>query len=671
MTNKNPLLAKWNAPYKLAPFDKILDGHFSEAVEKAIDDELQEIQEICENPDPPTFENTIHALLNSGKLLERVLSVFYNLVSADSNSQREKLMMNFSPKLALHSSTITSNEKLFSRIREIYEQIDTLNLLPEEHRLLEKIYRDYVRAGAALDDQSKERMKDIKKQLSILGTKFSQNLLADERSWHLELSLEDQNLLPDFLVEAASKAADAKGIKNPIITLSRSIITPFLKFSPNRKLRKQAQQAWVSRGMQKEETDNRPIAREILTLRRQMAVLLGYRNFAEFKLDTEMAKKPENVEKLLLQVWGYSKKQARIDQKILTSYMAKDNIKDDFSAWDWQYYSEKRRQNEHELNELEIKPYFGLDQMIAAAFYCANKLFDLSFTPIDLPLYHKDCRAWEVSRKNKTIGLFIGDYFARPSKRSGAWCSAFQSQAKFPTEQKPIVLNVCNFAKGSPSLLSFDDAQTLFHEFGHALHQLLSNVTYEPLSGTSVSRDFVELPSQLYEHWLTVSDVLKKFALHYETKIPISDDLIERIIGASNYDSGFQTVEYTSSALVDLYFHLSDIDQDVMNFQTEILNKIEMPEAIEMRHATPHFAHIFSGDYYAAAYYSYMWSEVLDEDVFSAFGEAGNPFDEKLANSLEKNILSRGNSIDPELAYIKFRGKLPKVDALLQGRGLV
>ena len=671
MTNKNPLLAKWNAPYKLAPFDKILDGHFSEAVEKAIDDELQEIQEICENPDPPTFENTIHALLNSGKLLERVLSVFYNLVSADSNSQREKLMMNFSPKLALHSSTITSNEKLFSRIREIYEQIDTLNLLPEEHRLLEKIYRDYVRAGAALDDPGKERMKDIKKQLSILGTKFSQNLLADERSWHLELSLEDQNLLPDFLVEAASKAADAKGIKNPIITLSRSIITPFLKFSPNRKLRKQAQQAWVSRGMQKDETDNRPIAREILALRRKMAVLLGYRNFAEFKLDTEMAKKPENVEKLLLQVWGYSKKQARIDQKILTSYMAKDNIKDDFSAWDWQYYSEKRRQNEHELNELEIKPYFGLDQMIAAAFYCANKLFDLSFTPIDLPLYHKDCRAWEVSRKNKTIGLFIGDYFARPSKRSGAWCSAFQSQAKFPTEQKPIVLNVCNFAKGSPSLLSFDDAQTLFHEFGHALHQLLSNVTYEPLSGTSVSRDFVELPSQLYEHWLTVSDVLKKFALHYETKIPISDDLIERIIGASNYDSGFQTVEYTSSALVDLYFHLSDIDQDVMNFQTEILNKIEMPEAIEMRHATPHFAHIFSGDYYAAAYYSYMWSEVLDEDVFSAFGEAGNPFDEKLANSLEKNILSRGNSIDPELAYIKFRGKLPKVDALLQGRGLV
>jgi peptidyl-dipeptidase Dcp len=350
--------------------------------------------------------------------------------------------------------------------------------------------------------------------------------------------------------------------------------------------------------------------------------------------------------------------------------MANDGISDDFSSWDWQYYSEKRRQNEHELNELEIKPYFSLDQMIEAVFYCANKLFDLSFVPTDLLLYHNDCKAWEVFRNNKSVGLFIGDYFARPSKRSGAWCSAFLSQAKFPTVQKPIVLNVCNFAKGSPTLLSFDDAQTLFHEFGHALHQLLSNVTYEPLSGTSVSRDFVELPSQLFEHWLTVPEVLKRFAVHFETKTPISDDLIERIIGAANYDMGFQTVEYISSALVDLYFHLSTNDYDVMKFQKEILDKIELPEAIEMRHATPHFAHVFSGGYYAAAYYSYMWSEVMDADVFLAFEEVGDPFDEKLANSLEKNILSIGNSIDSELAYVQFRGKLPKVDALLKGRGL-
>ena len=670
MVNENPLLNNWNTPYKLAPFDRISDDHFYEAVEKAIQAELGEIEEICDNPDPPTFENTIHAILRSGKLLDRVLSVFYTLISADSNNQREKLMMEFSPMLASHASNITSNQKLFGRIEELFNQIDNLNLLPEKQRLLEKIYRDYIRAGAALDDKSKERIKNIKKRLSILGTQFSQNLLADERSWHLELGSEDQAKLPDFLIEAARTAADEKGVKNPIITLSRSIITPFLKFSPNRELRKQAQQAWVSRGMQKEETDNRPIARETLTLRRQMASLLGYNNFAEYKLETEMAKKPENVEKLLLQVWSYSKKQAQKDQNILTDYMANDGISDDFSSWDWQYYSEKRRQNEHELNELEIKPYFSLDQMIEAVFYCANKLFDLSFVPTDLPLYHNDCKAWEVFRNNKSVGLFIGDYFARPSKRSGAWCSAFLSQAKFPTVQKPIVLNVCNFAKGSPTLLSFDDAQTLFHEFGHALHQLLSNVTYEPLSGTSVSRDFVELPSQLFEHWLTVPEVLKRFAVHFETKTPISDDLIERIIGAANYDMGFQTVEYISSALVDLYFHLSNNDYDVMKFQKEILDKIELPEAIEMRHATPHFAHVFSGGYYAAAYYSYMWSEVMDADVFLAFEEVGDPFDEKLANSLEKNILSIGNSIDSELAYVQFRGKLPKVDALLKGRGL-
>ena len=670
MVNKNPLLTSWNTPYKIAPFDEIADHHFSGALDKALEDELSEIQGICDNPDPPTFDNTIHALLKSGKLLDRVLSTFYTLVGADSNNQREKLMMEFSPKLASHASKITSNEKLFSRIQELFKQIDRLDLLPEQHRLLEKIYRDYTRAGASLNDKSKERMKDIKKRLSILGTQFSQNLLADESSWYLERDLEDQAVLPDFLMAAARQAADEKGVEKPIITLSRSIITPFLKFSPNRELRKKAHQAWVSRGMQKEETDNRPIARETLTLRRQMADLLGYKNFAEFKLETEMAKKPENVEELLIQVWKCSKAQARKDQKILTAYMADDGISDEFSSWDWLYYSEKRRQNEHALNESEIKPYFGLEQMIEAAFFCANKLFDLSFVPIEVPLYHDDCKAWEVFRNNKAVGLFIGDYFARPSKRSGAWCSAFQSQAKFPTLQKPIVINVCNFAKGSPTLLSFDDAQTLFHEFGHALHQLLSNVTYEPLSGTAVSRDFVELPSQLYEHWLTVPEVLKKFALHYETKQPISDELIERIIGAANFDMGYQTVEYISSALVDLYFHLSSKDKDVMKLQTEILNKIEMPKVIEMRHATPHFSHVFSGGYYAAAYYSYMWSEVMDEDVFSAFKEVGDPFDMNLANSLEKNILSVGNSMDSELAYVKFRGKLPKVDALLKGRGL-
>ena len=667
----NPLLKKWNTPYKIAPFDEIKDDHFSEALEKALAEELREIQAISDNPNPATFTNTILAILKSGKLLNRVLSVFYTLVSADANEQREKLMMEFSPKLAVHSSTITSNEKLFNRIQDLFNRIDSLNLSAEEKRLLEKIYQDFVRAGAALSDKNKEAMKAIQKRLSTLGTKFSQNLLADERSWFLELEEKDEACLPDFLVKAARKAAEEKGVSKPIINLSRSLIIPFLQFSPNRDLRKKAQEAWASRGEHGEETDNRPIARETLALRRQMANLLGYANFAEFKLETEMAKKPENVEGLLLQVWKYAKERAQNDQNILAEYMANDGISDDFYPWDWLYYSEKRRQKEHELNEEEVKAYFSLDQMVEAAFYCANKLFGLSFQLVDLPLYHKDCKAWEVIKNGETIALFIGDYFARSSKRSGAWCSAFQSQAKFPVSQKPIVLNVCNFAKGSPTLLSFDDARTLFHEFGHALHQILSNVTYEPLSGTSVSRDFVELPSQLFEHWLTVPEVLKRFAVHYKTKSPISEKLMERLIGASNYDMGYQTVEYTSSALVDLYFHLEDTEKDVMELQNEILSTIGLPEAIKMRHATPHFAHVFSGGYYAAAYYSYMWSEVMDADAFSAFEELDNPFDADLAKSLEDNILSKGNSLDPEIAYKRFRGNLPKVDALLRGRGLI
>ena len=668
---ENPLLKNWKTPYKIAPFDEIKDDHFSEALEKALAEELREIQAISDNPNPATFTNTILAILKSGKLLNRVLSVFYTLVSADANEQREKLMMEFSPKLAVHSSTITSNEKLFNRIQDLFNRIDSLNLSAEEKRLLEKIHQDFVRAGAALTDKNKEEMKEIQKRLSTLGTKFSQNLLADERSWFLELEEKDEACLPDFLVNAARKAAEEKGVSKPIINLSRSLIIPFLQFSPNRELRKKAQEAWASRGEHGEETDNRPIARETLALRRQMANLLGYTNFAEFKLETEMAKKPENVEGLLLQVWKYAKERAQKDQNILAEYMANDGISDDFYPWDWLYYSEKRRQKEHELNEEEVKSYFSLDQMVEAAFYCANQLFGLSFQPVNLPLYHKDCKAWEVIKNGEKIALFIGDYFARSSKRSGAWCSAFQSQAKFPVSQKPIVLNVCNFAKGFPTLLSFDDARTLFHEFGHALHQILSNVTYEPLSGTSGSRDFVELPSQLFEHWLTVPEVLKRFAVHYKTKSPISEKLMERLIGASNYDMGYQTVEYTSSALVDLYFHLEDTEKDVMELQNEILSKIGLPEAIKMRHATPHFAHVFSGGYYAAAYYSYMWSEVMDADAFSAFEELDNPFDANLAKSLEDNILSKGNSLDPEIAYKRFRGSLPKVDALLRGRGLI
>jgi peptidyl-dipeptidase Dcp len=397
---------------------------------------------------------------------------------------------------------------------------------------------------------------------------------------------------------------------------------------------------------------------------------LGYENFASYKLETEMAKTPEAVRGLLMDVWGPAKARADEDAAVLTEMMQGDGINGDLEPWDWHYYSEKRRKIEHDLDEAELKPYLQLDRMIEASFACANRLFGLEFAPLDVPLYHPDCRAWEVTRGGEHVAVFIGDYFARGSKRSGAWCSAMRSQAKFPEKQAPVVINVCNFAKGDPALLSYDDARTLFHEFGHALHQMLSDVTYESISGTSVARDFVELPSQLYEHWLEVPEVLSEFATHAETGEAMPKEMLDKVLGAATYDMGFQTVEYVASALVDLAFHDGAAPADPMAKQAEVLAEIGMPHAIIMRHATPHFAHVFSGDGYSSGYYSYMWSEVMDADAFAAFEEAGGAFDPERAKALEAHILSSGGSKDPAELYTAFRGRLPGVDALLKGRGL-
>jgi peptidyl-dipeptidase Dcp len=402
-----------------------------------------------------------------------------------------------------------------------------------------------------------------------------------------------------------------------------------------------------------------------------MAQLLGYANFSDYKLETEMAKSSQNVRDLLMAVWTPAKERAIEDEKVLTDMLQADGINGPLEPWDWRYYSEKRRQAEHSLDEAEVKSYFQLDRMIDAAFDVANRLFKLEFRPITLPLYHPDCRAWEVTRDGEHIAVFVGDYFARGSKRSGAWCSAMRSQAKFPISQKPIVVNVCNFAKDTPALLSADDVRTLFHEFGHALHQMLSDVTYEMVSGTSVPRDFVELPSQLYEHWAMVPEILQKYATHHATGAPMPVDLMDRIIAASNYDMGFQTVEFAASALVDLEFHHGPLRDGIMETQAAILSDLGLPRSIPMRHATPHFQHVFSSGYYASAYYSYMWAEVMDADAFQAFEDVGDPFHAETAQSLERNILSRGGSVDPAVLYTEFRGRLPEVDALLKGRGLV
>jgi len=669
----NPLLQDWETPFALPPFDLIEDAHFAPALDQALAQGRAAIQAIADNPEPPTFANTIEALERADRLLDRVAGVFYNLAGADANPAREALQREMAPKLSAYSSEITNNRALWQRIDTLWQNRESLGLSPEQERVLYLTHRSFTRAGAALEGTDRDRLTEVKSRLAVLGTQFTQNLLADERSWFMELSEADLEGLPDFVVDAARAAGKEKGADGPVVTLSRSLIVPFLQFSPRRELREKAMQAWAARGANGGETDNRAIAAETLALREERARLLGYESFAAFKLDTEMAGKPDNVRDLLMQVWAPAKAQAERDAERLTEMMRAEGLNGELEPWDWRYYSEKRRVAEHDLDESELKPYFQLDRMIAAAFDCAHRLFGLDFAPLDVPMYHPDVRAWEVTRKGRHMAVFLGDYFARGSKRSGAWCSAMRSQSKLDGEERPIVVNVCNFAKpaeGAPALLSYDDARTLFHEFGHALHQMLSDVTYGSISGTSVARDFVELPSQLYEHWLDVPEVLEQHALHARTGQPMPRDLLDRLLAARTYDMGFQTVEYVASALVDLDFHDGAAPADPMAAQAETLARIGMPRAIVMRHATPQFAHVFSGDGYSSGYYSYMWSEVMDADAFEAFEETGDVFDPATAAKLERFILSAGGSAEADALYTAFRGRMPGVEALLKGRGL-
>ncbi|MCL3881966.1 M3 family metallopeptidase [Marivita sp. GX14005] len=666
----NPLLEPWTAEFAMPPFGAIRDDHFGPAIEAGMARHLAEIDDIAGNAEPPDFANTIEAFLASGAALDRVLGVFYNLAGADSTPEREALMREFSPRLAEHSTAIYGNRALFERIEAVWQARDGLDLAPQQERVLMLTRRSFLRAGAGLEGQDAVRMRYIKSRLASLGTQFGQNLLADERDWQYALSEADLKGLPEFVTDALHAAGRERGANGPVLTLSRSVIVPFLQFCPDRAMRETAWRAWISRGERGGATDNRDIAAEILALRHERARLLGYPDFASFKLETEMAKTPAAVRDLLIKVWKPAKARADADARLLEKRVQAEGVNGPLRPWDWRYYAEARRQEEFALNEAEVKPYFQLDRMIEAAFSCATRLFGLEFTLLDVPLYHPDCRAWEVTRNGAHVAVFIGDYFARASKRSGAWCSAFRAQREFPDAQRPIVVNVCNFAKSDPALLSYDDARTLFHEFGHALHQMLSDVRYDMISGTSVARDFVELPSQLFEHWLEVPEVLRQFATHADTGEPMPADMLEKVLAAATYDMGFQTVEYLASALVDLAFHEGAPPEDVMARQQEVLGKLDMPGAIVMRHASPHFAHVFTGDGYSSGYYSYMWSEVMDADAFAAFQEAGGPFDAGMAKKLERHILSAGGSEEADVLYKKFRGRMPGVEALLKGRGL-
>ncbi len=670
----NPLTANWTTRFGLPPFNEISDEDFAPALDAALDEARANIAAIADNADAPTFENTIEVLELSEELLGRVLSTFYNLAGTDANPEREALQRDFSPKLSAYSSEISMNAALFSRIEVLWNERASLDLTKEQARVLKLTHRGFVRSGARLEGAARDRLKDVKARLAVLGTAFTQNISAEERAWALDLAEADLEGLPEFLRAAARAAGHEKARPGPIITLSRSLIVPFLQFSPRRDLRENAWRAWVSRGENGGDTDNRGMAAETLALRAERAKLLGYQDFASYKLETEMAKTPEAVESLLMKVWEPARKSALRDADILADMLRDDGGAGQLEPWDWRYYSEIRRAREHDLNEAELKPYLQLDRMIEAAFSCAGRLFGIETTPLnDVALNHPDARAWEVTRNGQHLAVFIGDYFNRGSKRSGAWCAALRSQRKLGGDVRPIVINVCNFAKppaGQPALLSYDDARTLFHEFGHALHQMLSDVTYETISGTSVARDFVELPSQLYEHWLEVPEVLAEFATHSETGEPMTQDLLDRLLAAGTYDMGFQTVEYIASALVDLDFHSGEPPADPMQRQAEVLDRIGMPHAIPMRHATPHFAHVFAGDGYSSGYYSYMWSEVMDADAFDAFREAEDPFDAATAAKLERFILSAGGSEEAADLYQAFRGRMPGPEALLRGRGL-
>jgi len=674
----NPLLADWTTPFDLPPFGDIEPRFFEEAFEKAMAEAREEIDGIAGQTAEPTFENTIAALEKSGKKLTKVARTFFNLTGAHTNKDIQKIERDIAPKLAKHSSDTLLNGGLYKRIAALWDQRQALGLNSEEEKVLERYRKMFQRAGAGLSEADKKRMAEISQRLAVLGTGFSQNVLKDESDYQLVLETEEDSAgLPDFLLTSAAEAARERGLDGKhVITLSRSSIEPFLQFSTNRRLREEAFKAWSSRGENGGETDNRDIIVETLTLRAEKARLLGFENFAAFKLDDTMAKSPGNVSDLLTRVWAPAVAQAREEEIKLAEMAQKGGENHPIEAWDWRFYSEKVRKAEHDLDETELKPYLQLDKIIEAAFNTAGRLFGLTFKELHgLPVYHPDVRTFEVlDRGGNHVGLFLGDYFARASKRSGAWMSAFQSQHRLDGDVSPIIVNVMNFSKGAPgeaTLLTFDDARTLFHEFGHALHGLLSNVTYPIVSGTSVARDFVELPSQLYEHWLSEPEVLAKYAVHYKTGDPMPEELLQKLLAAANFNQGFATVEYTASALLDLKLHLLSEPKglDISAFESDELETLGMPGAITMRHRIPHFQHVFSGDGYSAGYYSYMWSEVMDADAFDAFKEAGDIFDPATSEKLLTHIYSAGGRPDPDEAYVAFRGRAPKIDALLEKRG--
>jgi peptidyl-dipeptidase Dcp len=675
----NPLLAPWDDPFGLPPFGRILPGQFRAAFDHAMAAHRAELALIGAQTAAPSFDNTLAAFDAAGRQLSRVEALFHNLTASATNEELQAVQREMAAPLAAHWSAVYMDPPLFERIDRLHARRAQLGLGAEPLRLLERVHLDFVRAGARLRGGDRQRYAAVMQRLAELTTAFAQNVLHDEASFLLPLDGEaDLAGLPSFVRAAARQAALERSHASPyVITLARSSIVPFLTFSQRRDLRETAWRAWVSRGEHDGAHDNRPIAREILSLRREQARLHGYPSYADYALADTMAREQSRVWKLLDEVWLRSKAALERERALLESVRDAHEVHDAIEAWDWRYWAEQVRRDRYALDDAELKPYFALPRMVGAAFDCASRLFGLRFQPReDLHAYHEDVRIYEVTdRDGASVGLFLQDNFARAGKRSGAWMSALRWQHRNGGSERPVILNNNNFARGeagTPTLLSLDDVRTLFHEFGHGLHGLLSDVGYERLSGTQVLRDFVELPSQLFEHWIGEPEVLRRHARHWQSGEAIPDELIDRIHVARRFGQAYETVRYTASALVDMAAHasLQPID-DVVAFERRILAERGLPVAAGLNHRLPHFQHLFAGSAYAAGYYVYLWAEVLDADAYGAFVEAGDPFDAQVAQRLRRWVYASGDSVEPGAAYEAFRGRAPSIEPMLRDKGLI
>ena len=678
-SSQNPLLAKWTGPYNgVPPFDRVKIADFKPALEAGMAETLSEIERIANNPAPPTFENTIAAMERAGSTLDRVQTIYGVWSATMSSPEFQVIQREMAPRLAAFSDQISQNEALFRRIEAVYNSPDKARLTPEQQRLVWLDYTNFVRAGARLKPEAKTRMSQINQQLAGLYTRFSQNVLAEETEQFLALKSEaDLAGLPQSVRDATAAAAATKKMPGAwVIMNTRSSIDPFLTYSDRRDLREKAWRMFVNRGDNGGEHDNNAIITEILQLRAERAKLLGFPTHAHWRLENTMAKTPERALELMEAVWKPAV--ARVHEEVadMQALARKEGANIKIEPWDYRYYAEKVRKARYDLDQNEVKQYLQLEKLREGMFWVAGELFGFDFTPVtNVPVYHPDVRVWEVTDRatKRHVGLWYFDPYARAGKRSGAWMNAYRSQERMDGEVTTIVSNNANFVKGKPGeplLVSWDDAKTLFHEFGHALHGLNSNVTYPSLAGTAVARDYVEFPSQLLEHWLSTPEVLNRFALHHQTGKPIPQSLVEKIARASTFNEGFATTEYLSSALVDMKLHLAGsqkIDPDA--FERKTLAELGMPSELVMRHRTPQFGHVFSGDSYSAGYYSYLWADVLTADAYEAFVEGGGPYDRTVGQRLRQYIFKVGNTIDPAEGYRSFRGRDARIDALMRKRG--